>query len=55
MEYAIAAAVLISFSLGAFAGHASGYARRGYVEHVRRLRAIDGGPRYARTDVGAAE
>lgn len=49
MEYAVVAALLIGIALGGFAGHASGYARRGYVEHVRRLRAIDGGPRYVRT------
>lgn len=48
-EYAIAAAVLISFSLGTFAGHAAGYARRGDVERRRAIRAMTSGPRYVGT------
>lgn len=50
------ALALVMFSLGALVGHAAGYARRGDVEHARRMAAVNGGPRYVRSsDVGAAE
>lgn len=56
-SYSILALALVMFSLGIFAGHAAGYARRGDVERRRQRAAINGGPRYSRSpvDVGAAE
>lgn len=51
----IVIALLVGVALGGFAGHAAGYARRGYVEHSRRIAAMTGGPRYARNNVGRSE
>ena len=54
-EYAAVAAVLFSFSLGSFIGHAIGYARRGDVERRRQIAALTGGPKCARSDVAPSE
>lgn len=48
-EYAIAAAVLISFSLGIMLGHAAGYMRAEDVARRRAARAMTSGPRHVRT------
>lgn len=54
-EYATLAAILFTFAIGMMLGHAAGYARRGDVERRRQLAALNGGPRYSRSDVDTSE